>query len=444
MPSADAVRLSQELVDFVGECPSMYHAAARVADELSRAGATVLSERDAWEVVPGGTYVVTRNGSSAIALRVGSAVTPEDLRFQVIACHTDSPTFKVKAVPELEGPGGYLRLNVEAYGGMLNESWMDRPLGLAGRVLVRTGSGVESRLFSPERDLLVIPRVAPHLMRKANEGLALNRQVDLCPLFGAGEVGPGGLDSLVAGELGIDPADVLGRDLFLTCRVEGRVWGAAEEFVSAPRLDDLQCVFAGLRAFGTAAESPHAVQVLACFDNEEVGSNTRQGAMSTFLRDTLERVAGCLGCGREQFLRAQARSLLVSADNAHAVHPSHPELSDAENRVWLNRGLVVKEAANQHYTTDGLSRAAFVAICERAGVPTQRYANRSDMPGGSTLGNLSNVQLSMAGVDVGLPQLAMHSSWETAGAADTAHAVRAFSAFLESEVTVGESGVLIS
>ena len=281
--------------------------------------------------------------------------------------------------------------------------------------------------------MALIPSLAVHLQRGVNEGFSPNRAVDLCPVFSAGCLGCGSLDALVAEAAGVDPAQVLGRDLFLVNRQSPAVWGVAREFVSAPRLDDLMCAHAALKAF-TDAENPACVTVFCCFDNEEVGSNTKQGAMSTFLPDALRRVTDALGLSSEDYRRALAASMLVSCDNAHAVHPNHPEKHDAENRCRLNGGLVIKEAANQHYCTDAFSRAAFAAVCDRAGVPYQVFANRSDMAGGSTLGNLSNIQASMHAVDVGCPQLAMHSAYETAGTRDVRLAIKALRAFYEADL----------
>lgn len=436
------VEVSRELVDFVASSPSMFHSARTIGRYLDKAGFARLSEGSPWELEPGGSYYTTRNNSSVIAFRVGEEL--DDYHFQLAASHADSPSFKVKGVPELEGPGGYLRLNVEGYGGMIDYSWLDRPLSLAGRVMVQEGDAVRNELFAPDRDLLLVPSVPVHMNRDVNEGYAFNHQVDLCPMASAGELGAGWLDQLVADELGVRADQVLARDLFLVNRVEGRVWGAAGEFVSAGHLDDLQCAFASLKGF-LAARNPHDVSVYACLDNEEVGSNTKQGALSTFLRDVLVRVNAALGREEEALARALARSFMVSCDNAHAVHPNHPEKFDDANRCWLNGGIVVKEAANQSYTTDAFSRAAFLAICRRAGVPVQTFANRSDSRGGSTLGNLSNMQVSMHAVDVGLPQLAMHSAYETAGARDTAHAIRALEAFYSCDLRIdGAEGFVLA
>ncbi len=433
---------AQDMLDFIEVCPSMFHTAATLRARLDATGFTYLPESAPWQVERGGRYYTMRNNSSVIAFKVGAAL--DNYHFQLTASHSDSPTYKVKAHPEIAGPAGYLRLNVEAYGGVMDHTWFDKPLSVAGRVMVRANGRIESRLFAPATDLLIIPRVPIHLDREANAGFAPNRAVDLCPLFSAGELAPGAFDELVAAGVGVAPDAVLARDLFLVNRERPRVWGARSEFVSAPRLDDLACAYLSLEAF-LATENDHDVSVFSCFDNEEVGSNTKQGAMSTFLRDTLERINARLGFMPDDLRCALAKSMLVSCDNAHAVHPNHPERYDGENQVRLNAGLVVKEAANQKYCTDAFSRAVFTAVCEDAGVPLQAYANRSDMPGGSTLGNLSNILVSMHGVDVGLPQLAMHSSYETAGARDVDLGIAALAAFYAADLRIADAdGAIIA
>ena len=354
------------------------------------------------------------------------------------AAHSDSPCYKVKTVAELEGPNEYLKLDVEAYGGMIDSTWLDRPLTVGGRVFVREGNGMKSHLLYIDRDILLIPNVAIHFNRQVNDAYKFNRQVDLLPLFSAGALKKGAFDEMVASELGVAKEDILAKDLFLVNRETGRVWGYEDEFVSSPKLDDLECSFASLKAF-IAADNPKSVNVYCCLDNEEVGSNTKQGAMSTFLKDTLTRIASCLGYSEEEYLQAVAKSFMVSCDNAHAVHPNHPEKTDAVNCCWLNGGIVIKESANQKYTTDAYSRALFTAIMNTAGVPVQTFANRSDVLGGSTLGNLSNIQVSVNAVDIGLAQLAMHSSFETAGSKDPEYMIRGLTAYFETDVRIQES-----
>ena len=334
----------------------------------------------------------------------------------------------------MKSAGMYTQLNVEKYGGMLMSTWMDRPLGIAGRVLLRKGAGIETRLLDLGGACAVIPNVAIHMNRKANDGYAWNPAVDLLPLWGVGEE-KGFFRPTLAMALACREEDILATDLALYNPQEGVEWNG---LLSAPRLDDLQCAFAGLTAFLSAGES-EAIPVYCLFDNEEVGSQTKQGAASTFLKDTLERVCEALGQG-EKYRQKVARRFLLSCDNAHAVHPNHPELSDPNHGVKLNGGVVIKYNAAQHYTSDGVSAALFQLICEEAGAPYQRYANRADMAGGSTLGSIANTQVSLNTVDIGLPQLAMHSAWETAGAEDTSSLVRALTAFYGKAVELTEDG----
>ncbi len=425
--------ISEKLLDFIHCSPSVFHAVATIREKLGADGFHLLSETEAWHLEPGGKYCVTRNGSSIIAFKIGEDLT--DYSFRISAAHSDSPSFKIKAVPEIKGPGEMIRLNVEAYGGMIDSSWLDRPLSVAGRVFVRNGKTVESRLFCTEKDVILIPNLAIHFNRDVNNGYAFNRQTDLCPLFTAGALQEGDFDRMVAATLSTEPENLLAKDLFLVNRQRGCIWGAAGEFISSPRLDDLQCAFATLEGF-LAAERKGGINLFCCFDNEEVGSNTRQGAKSTFLKDCLRRINGCLGFSEEQYCRAVASSFLLSADNAHAVHPNHPEKTDAENRSFMNHGLVIKENAAQKYTTDAMSRAVIREICTRAGEPYQQFANRSDLTGGSTLGNLSNIQVSLHAADVGLPQLAMHSCYETAGVKDTDSAVRVFTEYFRTDIRI--------
>ena len=245
----------------------------------------------------------------------------------------------------------------------------------------------------------------------------------------------GSFAAIVAEVLGVNEDDIAAKDLFLVNRQKGVLWGWKDEFVSCPKLDDLQCAFVSLKGFMDADDNG-AVNVYCCFDNEEVGSNTKQGAMSTFLKDTLTRINSSLGKSADEYFQALAKSFLVSCDNAHAVHPNHPDKTDEVNRSFMNQGLVIKESANQKYTTDAFSRALFTEICRKAGVPVQTFANRSDSVGGSTLGNLSNTQVSVHAVDMGLPQLAMHSSYETAGSKDTLYAYQALKEFFSTHVSI--------
>lgn len=414
---------NRRLLAFLDGSPSCYHAVENIRRELLENGYEQLWESRPWRLAAGGRYFTVRGDSSLAAFRVPRR---DFTGFMIAAGHSDSPTFKVRETAEAPSAGGCVRLSVEPYGGMVMRSWLDRPLSVAGRVMVREGGRIVPRLVDVDRDLLVIPSVAIHLDREANKGTALKANVDMLPLLGMGE--PGAFRRLIAKTAGAAEEDLLSTELFLYPRMRGTLAGAAGEFVVSPRLDDLQCVFGCLRGF-LAAEESGSVPVLCVFNNEEVGSGTMQGADSTFLTDVLERAAGALGLDGEGYRAALANSFLVSADNAHAVHPAHPEYADAGEAPVLNGGVVLKYNANQRYTTDAVSAAVFRQICAGAGVPVQRYSNRADLPGGSTLGNISTAHLSVYSVDVGLPQLAMHTACETAGARDTEYLARAMAAY---------------
>lgn len=416
--------ISRDLLHFISKSPSPFHAARGIKTAFVYDHAVELREEDDWEIEPGHKYVVTRNGSAVIAF----AVPKEPARdFRIIAAHGDSPTFKIKEDPEI-ADGPYVRLNVEPYGGMIMSSWTDRPLTAAGRVIVREKGALVPKLVCPGKPLLVIPSLAIHMNREVNQGYHWNAQKDLLPLWGPA----GGLSfmDVIAAEAKCAKEDILGHDLCLVPLVPGTMWGAENEYISSPRLDDLQCAFAAFRGYTMGKKEKH-ISVFALFDNEEVGSGTRQGAGSSFLFDTILRLSAALGIFQDRMLAMLARSFLISADNAHAVHPNHPAESDPVNRPVLNGGIVIKFNAQQKYCTDGWSAAHFRALCEEAKVPVQVFTNRSDRPGGFTLGNIAITKVGIPAVDIGLPQLAMHSSYETAGIKDTAYLVMAAAMFFE-------------
>lgn len=408
-----------DLLTFIDQSPSPFHAVDTLAKTLSAAGYTRLSESSPWHLAPGGKYFVTRNGSSLLAFRIPRA---DFTGFLFSASHSDAPTFRVKENAEMEGPDGYLRLNTEGYGGMLCAPWLDRPLTVAGRALVQKGDTIETRLVYVDRDLLMIPNVAIHMNREANNGYKYDLKCDMVPLLGLGK-SKGAFKAAVAQAAACAPADILGWDLVLAPRQKGLIWGMENEFISSPRLDDLQCAYGCFQGFLTAADSD-SVPVFALLDNEEVGSRTKQGADSTFLSDLVDRICAALGRDRAT---AVANSFLVSADNAHAVHPNHPEYADPTHRPAMNNGLVIKHGSR--YATDGAAQAVFAALCRKAGVPVQQFFNRSDLAGGGTLGNIANAHVSMNTVDIGLPQLAMHSCFETAGVKDTDYLIQAMAAY---------------
>lgn len=404
------------LCQFLDTAHSQYHAQNAVSRTLREAGYLPLAEGDAWALNPGGKYFVTRGGSALIAFRL-----PEDAPrgFLISASHTDRPSFKLKDCPEFSGP--HLRVNAEKYGGPILSTWLDRPLSIAGRVLVETENGAEIRLVDIDRDLMLIPSVAIHMNRQQNDGYKWDLKSDLTPLLGGSEDG-GKLMALLEETAG---GKILSHDLFFYVREPARVWGIGEQYLSSPALDDLECVWGCLQGFLQAGPSG-AVPVFCAFDSEEVGSCSVQGAASTFLEDTLARIARGLSLDEKILL---SQSFLVSADNAHAVHPNHPELADPGNAPVMGGGIVLKFNASLRYCTDGIGAALFRAVCARANVPVQSYYNRADIPGGSTLGHISLAHVSVPTADVGLPQLAMHSCYETAAAADALYLEDAMAAF---------------
>ena len=426
----------QGLSAFLKTSASAFHAVDAICSVLTHEGFTRLQESKKWTLQPGGKYFVTRNQSSVIAFTL-----PEGgfAPVQIVASHSDSPVFRIKEKAELEAAGKYVQLNTERYGGMIMSTWMDRPLSVAGRVLVRTAQGIQSKLVKLDKDMLLIPNLAIHMNREMNDGVKLNAQVDMLPLYGDASA-KGSFAALIAQAAGVKPEHIVGSDLYLYNRMQPSLWGAGEGYISAPRLDDLECAYTSLCAFTQAKKGQH-INMYCVFDNEEVGSGTRQGADSSFLEDVLTRTACALNAGSEKLCACLASSFLVSADNAHALHPNHPEKSDPQNRPVMNEGVVIKFSANQKYTTDGISNAIFSEICKKAGVPVQVYANRSDIIGGSTLGNISTSHVSIPSVDIGLAQLAMHSSFETAGVKDAQYMADALKAYYETEIRAESDGV---
>ena len=428
------MEILRDLMNFLDSSVTMFHAINKCEKVLQNCGYIYLPENEKWNI-RAGKYYTKRNSSSLIAFDIADG----DYHFQISAAHSDSPTFKLKDRPIIES-NGYLKLNVEAYGGMIDATWLDKPLTLAGRVMVDTGCGIETRLLHIDKDLLIIPNVPIHFNREINKGFAFNNQVDMLPVFSAGNLSEADFGKMLAKELGVKPEAILAKDLYLVNRQKATVIGYDNELISSGRLDDLECVYTSLLGFIEAMNNDH-INVFAVFDNEEVGSVTKQGAMSTFFVSTLNRINKALGKSDEDYYRAIAKSMLISCDNAHAIHPNHPELFDVKNRPVLNKGIAIKESANQKYTTDAFSRAVLKKILDKNNIPYQTFANRSDIMGGSTLGNLSNTAVSMNAVDIGLPQLAMHSAYETAGAKDVEYAIEALRAFFETNIDIKDDKV---
>lgn len=435
MKAATTDTINKNLLDFLEHSPSPYHAVANMTAMLDEAGFVRLEEGEHWSLSEGKDYYVTRNGSALLAFRIPKK---DFVGFQIMVSHSDSPVFKIKSNAEMEVDQKYLKLNVEKYGGMICAPWLDRPLSVAGRVVVQSEAGVETRLVAVDRDLMIIPNLAIHMNRTVNESYEFNPQKDMLPLIGDIHA-KGAFIKLIAEEAGVKETDILDMDLFLCQRMKGTVLGLNGEFIASPRLDDLQCAFASLTGF-LASEPSDSVAVHCVMDNEEVGSGTKQGAASTFLKDVLHRINTGMGRSEEEYLMALSSSFMVSADNAHSVHPNQTDKADPTNRPYMNEGIVIKYSANQKYTTDAVSAALFKSICKKAEVPYQTFHNRSDMLGGSTLGNISNTQVALNTVDIGLPQLAMHSPYETAGSKDTAFLVEAAKVLFSSSVCGNGNG----
>ena len=413
-----------DLFEFLQEGVTPYHAAATVAAWLDAAGFTRLEEADYWNLEPGKGYYLVRNGSAVVAWRVPDHGIGG---WRITAGHSDAPGWKIKA--DTVENDGCRRLSVEGYGGMNMATWLDRPLTVAGRVLLRTEDGVETRLVHFDRDLLVIPSLAIHMQRGINKGHEYNPQIDMQPLWGPGDSRT--LTDLLCEELGVQPEEILDRDLQLVTRQAPTIIGPDGQYFMAPRIDDLECAATTLLGFIDAAADTDSAcaPVWAMLDNEEVGSSSRQGAASRFLRDVLDRILESIPHSAQMEHRALANSFMLSADNGHATHPNFAAKSDPAAPVRLGGGVVLKYNASQKYTTNALSGGIFRAICEKAGVPVQTFTNRADEPGGSTLGNLQSQSLPIPMADVGLAQLAMHSAVETAAVTDANAMVQAVSAF---------------
>lgn len=414
---------TQALRAFLDQAHSVYHAQQGLVQQLKAAGFQPLQEQETWQIAPGGRYYVTRGDAAVMAFRVPQGV---PTGFMMSASHLDRPCFKVKENGELTGT--YTRLAVERYGGMILSTWLDRPLSIAGRVAVQTEQGIRTQLVDIDQDLLLIPNVAIHMNRQVNDGYKWNPAVDLLPLLG-GKEAAGRLEAMLEEQAG---GKILGRDLYLYIRQKSSVWGVNQEYLSSAALDDLECAWACTQGFLEAADS-QAISVLCLFDSEEVGSGSVQGAGSTLLADTLHRICQAGGWDLRQLL---AQSFLVSADNAHALHPNHPEFSDAANAPVMGGGVVIKHNASMSYCTDGVAAGLFRSICQRAEAAAQSYYNRADLPGGSTLGHISLAHVSVPTVDIGLAQLAMHSSFETGAISDIEALVKAMTALYSTALEV--------
>jgi aspartyl aminopeptidase len=427
----------KELMEFLDSSITAYQAVDNTKKILENNGFTKLYENKIWSLDKNGKYFVIRNDSSIMAFTMPNCDTDKIKGFHVYAAHSDSPAFKIKENPEMTKEGSYVTINTEKYGGMILSTWLDRPLTIAGRVCIEENGEIKSYPVKLKDNICMIPNIAIHMNRDMNDGVKLNPQVDMIPLISLASDNDNeklGLKDLVADELSkttgkaLTADDILSYDLFVENSEKSVLAGAKDEFIMSARYDDLGCVFAGTKAL-IDVNSKEYINVLAVFDNEEVGSLTRQGADSTLLKDTLENIADGLGLPPKVYRTWKAQSFMLSADNAHACHPNQGAKADPTNRPVLNKGIVLKHHGSQKYSTDAYSAAYVKKLCRDNDIPFQTYANRSDIAGGSTLGNLAMAQVSMAAADIGLPQLAMHSAYETAGVQDMEYLVRLAKAF---------------
>lgn len=424
--------IAKELLDFLYDSPTAFHAVENISEILMKQGFKELKEEDKWKLKKDGKYFVKKNDSALIAFVVGED-TPQERGFKIIGAHTDSPGFRIKPRPEMIAENAYLKLNTEVYGGPILATWFDRPLALAGRVTLKSDNPLYPKIefININRPILIIPSLAIHMNRNVNQGVEINRQKDVLPLMTMIN------DSLekdnillqvISEELNVYKEEIIDFDLFPYEFEKGSLIGLKEEFISSARLDDLSMVHAGLKAL-TEVKSSKGTNILACFDNEEVGSSTKQGADSELLASVLERIVIALKGDREDYLRSLAKSFIISADLAHAVHPNYGEKHDPQLRPVINGGPVIKIAASQSYTTDAESSAVYEMICKKAGVPYQKFANRSDSRGGSTIGPINSTHLNIRSVDMGNPVLGMHSIRELGGVKDHYYCIKSFEEF---------------
>ena len=405
----------KDLMNYLDNSYSAFHAIKNLEEKLINSGFIKLEENESWKIEENKNYYVIRNTSSIIAFKVPT--NSKKLGFNIVASHSDSPSYKIKPNATIKDlRNDYAKLNTETYGGPLTYTWLDRPLGIAGRVFVENENTLTEELVNLD-DTIIIPSVAIHLNR-TNE-FNPNPQIDMLPLIGDANTS---FEDMLKKQL--QDKKILSTDLFLYNKEKAMLIGANKEYLASSRIDDLECAYISMDALINS--NPKNITICAVFNNEEVGSRSANGAASTFLKDTTERISKALN---KDILELLANSFIISSDNAHALHPNHPEKSDPTNMVYMNKGIVVKHQAGLNYTTDALSEAIFKKICILADVPYQYYTNRSDQRGGGTLGAISQTQLSIPSVDIGLPQLAMHSTYETCGVKDVEHLKNALTKF---------------
>lgn len=400
------------LINFIDNSPVSFFVIKNIVDTLTKENYIELKENEIFDLKKGKKYFVKRNDSAIIAFDIGKDL-KDDFKFNIVASHSDSPCFKLKPVFDYK-TGTYKKVSVEPYGGMICSSWFDRPLSIAGRIFINENGKTICKLVDLKQTMM-IPNVCIHFNRNINNGYSYDMAIDMQPFLSEDENCT--LTNIICEKLYIKAEDIINFDLYLYNEQKGFVWGTNKEYISSPRLDDLECVYCSLQAL-VEADNSNNINIYYVADNEEVGSNTIQGAAGDFLLKTLHRIKRSLKISEEAFDIAVCNSLFISADNAHAVHPNHLEYTDSLNAVYMNKGVVIKFNASQSYTSDGKSSSIFQNICKKISAPYQFFANKSNIRGGSTLGNIAMSQLSFTAVDIGLAQLAMHSSFETAGSND--------------------------
>lgn len=425
-------KFAKSLINFIDASPSAFHATKNVEEILVKEGFKRVNLKDKWKLEKEGKYYTIKNNSAIVGFTIGKGEI-ESEGFKLIGAHTDAPTFKIKPNPEMTVEGKYLKLNTEVYGGPILNTWFDRPLSMAGRVSIRTKNPLKPKeiLIDIEKPIMVIPNLAIHMNRKVNEGTNINPQTDTLPLVANINdkfEKDGFLVNLIAETINFKVEDILDFELFLYGVEKGSLVGINEEFISIGKLDDLAMVHAGLYGL-IDSKVGNGTNVLVCFDNEEVGSGTKQGAASPMLRTVLERIVLAMGKDKEDYYRALSNSFLISADQAHALHPNYTDKHDPTNRPVVNGGPAIKLAANQAYTTDSYSSAVYEGLCNSINVPVQKFTNRSDARGGSTIGPISSTQLDIASVDIGNPILGMHSIRELGGVMDHYYVYKSFKEF---------------
>lgn len=425
-----------KFIEFLNSSTNAYEACASLKKMLLNEGYIELNEYNKWNIELGKNYFTTRNNSSIIAFQIPSNLS--DVSFNISASHTDSPTFKIKPFNDIIVANKYHMLNTEVYGGPIYSSFFDRPLSISGRMFVKDDNKIKEVSVNFDRDLLVIPNECIHFNRTVNDGKSYNPQIDLLPLLGSNKT----LVDLIEKDYSVKKEDILSFDLTLYSRFRGSKFGAESEYFMAPQIDDLESDYACFKGF-IQAKPNKSINICVAFDNEEVGSETKQGAESTFLSDTINRLSKSLNLTDEDIKIALSKSLMVSCDNAHAVHPNDLAKTDSLNKVFMNEGIVIKHNANQHYATDGSSDAIFKYILDKAKVSHQDFTNRSDVRGGGTLGAISTTQVSIKTVDIGLAQLAMHSCVETAGCKDLDYLISGMEAFYNSHITIKDNDIVV-